>query len=299
MAILVVISVLAFTLNGFSTRMFQTRARDWARRLPLYQCIFCLFACLFFSIRGGFALPTAMTAIYGVAFGGLFFLASAMGALCYALGSMALTSLIINLSLVIPMLYSIVFEKEPVELLHVVGFILFVISLLLSALSTVGDGKAKKAAGRTGVAWLIAVMIGFFSNGFTAMIQKNYALHSPVNQDATFLGVAYAVAALIFFVRFLFCRRHPVEGEPANRSVDLLLLVGLALTAGLGSFGGNYLLGILSVEIVGAILYPCINGGLALCTSLLSFIVFKEKPTSWKIASLIVGCGAIVVLNLA
>ena len=300
MAILVLVSVLAFSLNGTSIRLFQTRARDAVRRLPLYQSVFCLIAALLFAAKGGFALPSLMTLLYGIAFGVFFCLATAMSAKGFAMGSMALTSLIINMSLIIPMLYSILFEREPVELLHVIGFLLFFASLCLSA-HTAGDAAEadKKRSRRAGWLWLCVILLGFFSNGFTATLQKNYALHSPVNQDEMFLAVAYVVACLLFAARFLANRGKPAEGAPADRSVDLLLLIGLALTAGLGSFGGNLLLGILSTEIPGAILYPCINGGLALCTSLISFTLFREKPTAQKLASLVVGCGAIVVLNLA
>ena len=58
------------------------------------------------------------------------------------------------------------------------------------------------------------------------------------------------------------------------------------------------LLGKLSASVVAAILYPCINGGLAVFTTLLSFFFFREKPTALKIISILLGAAAIVVLNL-
>ena len=56
---------------------------------------------------GQFALPLAETALYGLVFGIFFFLASAMSAKGNMIGSMALTSVIMNMSLIVPLLYSI------------------------------------------------------------------------------------------------------------------------------------------------------------------------------------------------
>ena len=291
-SLLILISVLAFTCNGFGTRLFQTRLAHAERRLPLYQALFCGISMVCFWGYGKFALPSLETCLYGVIFGILFFLASYMGAKCYMLGSMALTSVIMNMSLIVPLLYSIFFLKESITLLHVIGFCFFCASVICSAVT-----KDQQKKGN--LLWLLLVMVGFCSNGMTATIQKVYAIEAASKQDSVFLGVAYLTAALCFLVTFLLQRaKRKDEVLTPIRSAYVWKFIGIAVLAGVGSFGGNLLLGQLAPKVDAAILYPCINGGLAICTSLISFFFFKEKPTAQKVISILLGCAAIVVLNL-
>ena len=182
--VLIFISVLAFTCNGFGTRLFQTRFRNAAERLPLFQATFCSISTLCFWALGGFALPSQETLLYGLAFGLLFCLAVSMSAKGYTLGSMALTSVTVNMSLLLPILYSIVFLDETPTLLHGIGFLFFCGSVVASALS------AKSASKKFNLLWLVVVLLGFLANGSTAIIQKNYVLNSESLQDSVFLAVA-------------------------------------------------------------------------------------------------------------
>jgi len=299
--ILILISVIAFACSSFGTRLFQTRFPRAKQQLPLFQATYCLISTMCFWGAGTFALPTLETALYGFCFGLLFCLAVAMSAKGYVLGSMALTSVIVNMSLILPILYSILLLSEPLTVLHIIGFLLFCGSVLFSAFS----GKdAKKGS----LIWLLVVLLGFAANGSTAILQKNYVLHSEAQQDSVFLAVAYLTAAVAFLLQYLIkCRKNPqassesAQGSPASQihSVkSVLAFLAVACLAGVGSFGGNLLLGRLTTEVLAAILYPCINGGLAVLTTLLSFFFFKEKITVQKICSVVLGAAAIVILNL-
>ena len=305
--ILILISVVAFTCSSFATRLFQTRFPNAAARLPLFQAFYCFISTLCFWGAGSFCLPTAETALYGFCFGLLFCLAVAMSARCFEIGSMALTSVIVNMSLILPILYSILLLSEPLTALHVVGFLLFCGSVLFSALSGGKDNK------KGSLIWLLLVLIGFATNGSTAILQKSYVLYSEAQQDSVFLAVAYLTASIAFIVRYL-VKRIPkkasvtAEGGSAaeeppllvrnSRALTVLLFIAVSCLAGVGSFGGNLLLGRLTSEVLAAILYPCINGGLAVFTTLLSFFFFKEKITLQKVCSVLLGAAAIVVLNL-
>ena len=305
--ILILISVAAFACSSFATRLFQTRFPNAAARLPLFQALYCLVSTLCFWGAGSFRLPTAETALYGFFFGLLFCLAVAMSARCYVLGSMALTSVIVNMSLILPILYSILLLSEPLTVLHVVGFLLFCGSVLFSALSGGKDNK------KGSLIWLLLVLIGFAANGSTAILQKSYVLYSEAKQDSVFLAVAYLTASIAFMVMYL-VKRIPKSARGTaevacntaappllvknSRVLTVVLFIAISCLAGVGSFGGNLLLGRLTSEVLAAILYPCINGGLAVLTTLLSFFFFKEKVTLQKICSVLLGAAAIVVLNL-
>ena len=114
------------------------------------------------------------------------------------------------------------------------------------------------------------------------------------------------LSSIAFMVMYLVKRipkhRDGAAEAPAlvknSRALTVILFIAVSCLAGVGSFGGNLLLGRLTSEVLAAILYPCINGGLAVLTTLLSFFFFKEKVTVQKICSVLLGAAAIVVLNL-
>lgn len=289
MLYLIAISVVAFALNGSCTRFFQLHFAEQKHYLPLYQSLFCLVASIGFFCCSGFPTPTLDTVLYGILGGVLFFGASFFSATGMATGSMALSSIITNMSLLLPLLYSVLLLNEQFTLLHLIGGLLFVCTFVLSA-----AGSKQKNGG--GILWLLFVTGGFLCNGMNAVVTKYYVTASPAPQSNTFMAFTYLTAALAFLSTFLI-KRHRENAAPQNgRYFARLLLV--STVSALGSFGGNLLLTYLADKVNGAILYPCINGGLCLLLTVTSCLLFKERMTLKKAAAIALGCTAIVILNL-
>ncbi len=287
---LIPVSVLAFALNGALTRAVQIKYPGKKGFLRIYQGFFCLVAAVIFTvsalIKGGLSLSWNEVG-YGIFFGAFFYGAVVGSALGYEWGSMSLTSIITNLSLLFPLIYSCTLAKESLAWLQVVGIVLMLTTLILSV-------NRDKRGGKTTWKWVFAVLLAFGANGITAVTQKHYVrLHTDGNL-AVFMAVAYLTAALLFFATSaVVCRKTGEKPGPA-----LGWLLGFSLLSGLGSYGGNLLLGMLSVRVPGAVLYPCINGGLCIVTALISFLVFREKPTLRKLLAIAIGIAAITLLSL-
>ncbi len=287
----ILLGVVAFSLNSVCTRFFQLRFSDPKRNISLYQAMFCLFAAiLFFAFGDPGELPKADTVICGVLFGIFFFGAILASAIGFETGSMALTSVITNMSLLLPVLYSLLVLKESIDALHILGILLFLATFLLSS------GMAGKEPIR--LVWLSVVFAAFLSNGLTAVIQKHYILHAEQAQGLLLMCLAYLTAALLFFGEFLLLRRRIPATAPFSCK-RLGQMTGLAMLSGIGSFGGNLLLTYLSDKVSGAVLYPCVNGGLCLLLTVISCCFFREKLNLRKLLALLCGGLAIVVLNLA
>ncbi len=77
-----------------------------------------------------------------------------------------------------------------------------------------------------------------------------------------------------------------------------LVFIRPEILAGLGSFGGNALLGILCIQVDAAVLSPSMNGGLGVASGLMSFLIFQARLTLRKAAAIVTGPVAIVLLNL-
>lgn len=286
----IVISVLAFALNGCCTRFFQLYFTDQKHYLPLYQFLFCLIASLGFLACADTSLPLqADTLVYGVLGGILFFGASFFSAKSLQIGSMALSSIMTNMSLILPLLYSVLLLNEPFTLFHLTGGILFICTFILSA-----SGSKQKSNG--GFLWVILVTLAFFSNGMNAVVTKYYVLNATLPQNNTFMAITYFTASLAFLVTFL--QRAGRTARPTKSSGYLARLLLISTVSAAGSFGGNLLLTYLANKVDGAILYPCVNGGLCLVLTVVSCLVFRERMTMKKAVAIVLGCSAIIILNL-
>ncbi len=288
--LLLPLSVVGFALNGVCTKWFQQRLQRAPSSLLLYQGLFCLAAALCFGIS---SLPAFALDLYTLGMGmlyGLLYVMAVWGlARGYQLGSLSLTDMLVNLSFVIPILYSVLFLHEGVRLTQAVGLVFLLAAFVLSYQS------GEKGNGRT-VHWAILVFLAFLANGITAVIQKLYKREMPAAADGPFMGIAYLTAAALFLL--LFWRRRSAE-EPRDRlTANPWGMTALAVVAGAGGFVGNGLLMRLSTQIDAVVLYPCVNGGLSLLLAAVSFLFFREKLTPRKGTAIAAGLVAIVLLNL-
>lgn len=293
MQYLLIPCVLCFAANGFCTRLFQVKFKNGRKRISLFQSVFCFFAAICFFASSP-ELPKIETVLCGLLWGALFFCAVFFSAKGFDTGSMSLTSAISNMSLIIPILYSVAVVNESVTATQIIGMAAFIAVFIMASFS--GGNKEKNEKGRSNrFFWIAAVSIAFISNGATAVIQKSYRLNSAAAQNRTFMAIGYITAAILFFAYYLIYMQRLKDEEKTG---GLLPLAGLAALAGAGSFGGNLILSFLSDKIDGAVLYPCVNGGLCISIGILSFVVFREKPTPLKLCAFVLGIAAIIILNI-
>ncbi len=291
--LLILVAVLAFSLNSIMTRTFQVAEQVKPYAIRLYQALFCTVAATAYGVSAiikcavfsfGMLLPALL-------FGAFFAAAVLCIAACTDMGYMSLTAVIVNMSLLIPVFYSVLFLREPFTPMMLVGLLLVLLTLTVSSL---GRGNGEGGSIRK---WFPLVLIAFVANGGSAVVQKNYVRANGDRDLMLFMGIAYATSAVIFAACYV--REYARDPAPLKEQIKKpVLLPLLALASGLGSFGGNGLLGILSDKLDGGILYPSINGGLAVFVALSSFVLFKEKPTWKKALAILLGVLAIIVLNL-
>ncbi len=291
--LLIILSVLSFASNSLLTRTFQTKLQKAKHSINLYQAFFTLVASVaYFTlafVQGvSFSLHMLLpAALFGICFS----LAVLFSAECMEMGYMSLTSVITNLSLILPVAFSWIVLREKIEFIAVAGLLLIIVTLVLSSLTT------KKSEGGSKAKWLVFVSIAFLANGGSAIVQKQYAFSYGENDLMMLMCLAYLTSSLIFAITYI--KRNTDAKIPFNEQIKKpLLLPLLSVFSGLGSFAGNGLLGYLCDKVDGGILYPCINGGLCIAVSIASFLLFKEKPTVRKLSAICTGVAAIILLNL-
>ncbi len=268
-----------------------------------------LAAFLICAVRGAFYLPSegvVTAAIFGVIFSATVF----FNLVALDFGPLSITNLIINFSLVVPLVYGFAFLDEQITPLRIVGIGLFVVCMFLFC--NPFERSAGASAGRRGstLKWILLTMASFATNGMLMIIQKDYAIETDNAYAMSFLLYSYLLATLtsVALAAALKLIRRGKSMPPAadatvpaeKFSVKRLfgIMSGLAVLVGASNFILNFAVILLATRMDSAIVYPVIQGGGPVIVTLVSYFLFREKLTLPKIAGVVLGCLGIVLLNL-
>lgn len=287
---LIFTSALSFSLNSILMKVFMLKYMKSKSSVKLFLAISCLCASVLNLILfAGSPVSDYRTIILAVLFGVCFYFACDTGFRAIQTGPLSLSSIIMNMSLAIPLLYSCAILGEKVGLLNIAGVALLVFTFIMSGVSeNKGDNKYSKQ-------WLITLLIYFVTNGMTAVFQKEQQILTDGGDKFFFMCVAYFTAFAIFITGYLRGNKKRTENVEKSNSVQTYI-IGAA--AGVSNFIGNGLLIFLAVKVPGIILYPCVNGGIAVLTAIIAFVFFKEPMSKFKSAILLTGIISIVLLAI-
>ena len=164
------------------------------------------FALLFFLlIPGKISLGTDILP-YSVGFAAVFALATVFSVMALTIGSLAITSLVLSYSLIIPTLYGILFLNEKITPLKCGGILLLLISLFLVRAQTKEDNKASKPT----VKWIIYVLVAFVSNGMCSVVQNAQQRRFNGTQNSNFMILALIISTAVLLVLSLIFERHTI-----------------------------------------------------------------------------------------
>ncbi len=222
------------------------------------------------------------TLFFGLGLGIIFVLsffafAKAVG---YAGTGLATTSS--RLSVIIPILLSIIIYNEVPNEFHLLGFLFAAITFIMFYFSV--KGNHKEGEGLLKYLFLIAVLIGIGINDFSMKVFKSWR---PEREEPFFVFFIFS-SALVYSLIYISIKKIKIVKETA--------LWGLALGVP-NIFSTVFLLAALAL-IPAIIVYPLINVGIILFTTLLAFIIWKEKLNRWGVLALASGLLAILFLSL-
>ncbi len=270
-----------------------------------------LAALILCAAQGAFALPPSgiLTAAgFGVIFSATVF----FNLVALDHGPLSITNLIINFSLVVPLVYGFAFLGEPLTPLRMVGIGVLAVCMLLfcnpfekAPAELSGAPVHKKGRALT---WILLTMAAFVTNGMLMVIQKNYALETDNAYAQSFLLYSYLFATLtsvLLAVLLKLIRRGGKESAPAEREGApagarrfWLMMIGLSLFVGVSNFLLNFAVILLATRMDAAIVYPVIQGGGPVIVTLVSWFLFRERLDPPKLLGVVLGCVGIVLLNV-
>lgn len=253
-----------------------------------FSLVSVLCALLFFVFSGGFnydfrpeVLPYSVG--FAVSYG-----AAVVGAL-YAIkfGSLSLSSLISNYSLLLPTLFGILFLNEQISITLCIGIAVLMVSLFLVNYKPSGAEKRDRVDPR----WFVCIAISFLGNGACSTVQVLQQKNFNGNMKSEFMIMALAiVAAILAFAVLVLERRDFVSSIKRG---------GLYMLVNGGFNGATNLFVMLSVALLPAsVMYPIISAGGIIGTATVSVLFYRERLTAMQYVGFVLGIGAIVLLNL-
>ncbi|HWP68371.1 MAG TPA: hypothetical protein VN437_03640, partial [Rectinemataceae bacterium] len=244
--------------------------------------------CTYLAIGGKIPPLLPITLAFGVAFGIVFVTIVYCYMKAMETGPLSFSVLALSFGIVLPILYGSIFWGESIQAIQVVGLFLLFATFFLFA----GSLKIAPFPGRK--LWIAFCLLTFAGNGIGMILVKSHQMISGGKQVRELLLVAFATSALVCLCMLgvsLFRKGKISNLFKAN-------FVALAFGAGITTALGNYFSVYLNSRMPGIIQFPVSNGGVALASTVMSWIIFKEKINRRGLLGLATGIVALVLLSL-
>lgn len=268
------------SLNKMFTRQSEQSAVFNVLRALTAFTMFCIISIPGFT----FHVPTIG---FGMCYGIFLSIAMYMGYRALCVGPMALTSMMISFSVLFPVLWGILVQKEEITLLHCAAFL-----LLLTALILVNADKLRQKQ-QTDIQykkWFLYAAVTCLCNGGCSILQKEHQTAFPSLYSREFMAAAMGICTLIFMVIALRC----VSLQDLRQTTGKWY----AVLAGVTNSTANFLTLVLAGLENASVLFPMISAGTIFAALLWGIFAFHEKPKLNQYAALVAGAVSIILLKL-
>ncbi len=222
------------------------------------------------------------TFLFGVALGLLFFLGFFAFAKAVSTAGASLSAVSSRLSVIIPISMSIIIFGEIPSYFQLSGIILALVTILLFYFSI------RQFSGgtfhRMDYFYLFALIIGIGINDFSFKVFQNWR----PGEEKNFFILTIFFFAFIYSLSYLLFKK--MKFEPHTLTTGIILGIP-------NVFSSYFLLGALN-QLPAIIVYPSINIGIIVLTSLAAFLIWKEKMNVYGWWAMGFGIGAILLLSI-
>lgn len=241
--------------------------------------------CLLFLIFSGQPLRASTPVVLLAVAGGV---GGAVAYFCFLsalkIGNYALTISIYTMTFLIPVVFSILFWKRPVNAVLAAGIAGIVVGIAM--ITTAGSGAEEKKTGRW-LKWILFLGAAFFLTGIPQLSQAAAARLEKINLWF-YLFVCFLSGAIAFGLYFFFKK---IRLGPSVYYYGTL--------AAAGSVAGNFFTLRALGKLPETIVFPVTLAAPVIAAVLLSLLFFREKIKPLGYAGIVIGLAGIVLLTLA
>ncbi len=239
------------------------------------------FALLFVIFKYGFDYSIGAV-LFASALGILFAVTFVIYSKAISLAGTALATVSARLSVLIPVLFSILLFGESPNIKMIFGFALALVTLYLFYLSLKNHGTAEGRKGK--YIYLISLLVGI---GFVDFSMKIFEQNFPIAEKGVFVFTIF-FSAFVYTLIYLLVKK--IKFDKGTFSLGLILGVPNVLAI-------HFVLAALS-ELPAIIVFPIQNIGVIVITAIAAYLIFKEKINLYGKLAIAVGIAAILFLKL-
>ena len=286
-----VLSLAAYMIQNYSNKTFTLK---FGGRLAPIQNELCVIGAALVLLVAGYARSMPQIAfLYAAIYGVFYFLTVFFLLRAFSAGPLGLCNIICNMGNFLSVFFGILVYKDPFNLFTVIGSVLMILAIILSAPASKEVGKKKN-----GYVWFIFAVGSAVCNGVLGSFKIHVTKSLPEVASGTFLFWAFVSASIVglIIISFEVLRGLPVKECTARFGAKALIGLG----SGFGTALGNLFFYLaLASNISSAILFPLNTGSLSILCFLMSWLIFKDtKLTRRNVAALAVCILGIIFINI-
>ena len=279
-----VLIVLAAVAQCATTKLFNRHCASSA----IFNAVKAFTAFALFALIAAFDFHFhAPTALFGVLYGVCLCISMYAGYQALCRGPMALTSMLVSFSVIIPLIWGITAGNELLKRTQSVAFIFLFFAIILTNADKL---RVKKSTETDYSMWLLFVFVTFVCNGICSILQKQHQTLYPEAYSKECMFFAMLLCSAVFLLATLrkmsFGELKKVKGKRYG------------VLSGLTNGIANFLTLILAGMENASVLFPIISAGTVFASLLCGKLLFKEKLKANHCAALVAGVVAVVLLKL-
>jgi drug/metabolite transporter (DMT)-like permease len=279
-----VLIILASVTQSVTTKLFNQKCSHSAVFNAIKSCTALVLFALIAAFDFTFHLPTVL---FGVLYGVSLCVSMCAGYQSLCRGPMALTSMLVSFSVIIPLIWGITVGNETLKILQYPAIVFLFLAIILTNADKI---KVKKDTQTNYWLWLLFVGITFACNGICSILQKQHQTLYPKAYSREFMLFAMLLCSGVFLIS-AFRKISPKEvKEIKGKRYGIL--------SGLANGSANFLTLVLAGMENASVLFPIISAGTLLAALLCGKLIFKEKLKANHYAALAAGIVAVVLLKL-
>lgn len=282
--LLIFLCTISSTVQTVLKKQYSLRCKDGDY---FFSALVSLFALFFFLFTSEKVSIEARILPYSFAFSITYALATVYALMALKIGSLAITSLIMSYSLIIPTIYGFLFLGESIKVSKIVGILILMISLFLVRNKSIEvESKVKLNA-----KWIVYIAIAFISNGMCSVIQNAQQRKFNGAENRIFMIVALAISTLILLIISLVFERDKMVNTFKK---------GMVWAASCGICNGttNLLVMLIIATVASSVFFPVLSASQLVLIFVISVFIYKERFIARQIVGIICGLVSIVLLNI-
>lgn len=280
------LAMFCFVLQSLGNKEYAAHFPSGMPGLALFNALSLTLVTLAFAALGGAVLPPWPALLLAAAFGVVFVAFICISVKAMAVGPLSVTQLIINLSMVFPLLVSILLWGESLTWLKGVGIACMVGVMVLASGKRQGKGFRWH--------WLALTLLAMVGSGTLSVLQKAFERGFTGTPVVLFSFWAFLTAAVLSWLWVALCALRKADFAPYKSKH----LASCVLLMGLGTAGGNGFVMEALTRQPAVVVFPMALGGAVLAVWAVALLRYRERVTPRSAATMVVGLAGLLCLAL-